>query len=50
MPLNEYTQASIDSISKDPLYKEFMEHKMEAMKRSKELYESFKREDGNDVF
>lgn len=49
-PLNAYTQAQVNAVSNDPLYKEFMEHKQEAMKRSKELLQLYKREDENDIF
>ena len=49
-PLNSYTQAQLNAVSNDPLYKEFMEHKQEAMKRNKELLEAYKREDANDMF
>lgn len=40
----------MNAVSNDPLYKEFMEHKQEAMKRNKELLEAYKREDANDMF
>ena len=49
-PLNAYTQAQLNAVSNDPLYKEFMEYKQDAMKRSKELLEAYQREDANDVF
>lgn len=50
-PLNEYTIGDIDKVKGDPLYKEFMEYKEEAMKLNKhaldieqasEQYETFK--------
>ena len=49
-PLNAYTVKQIEAVSNDPLYKEFIEYKQEAMKRSKELLEAYRREDDNDMF
>lgn len=40
----------MNAVANDPLYKQFMEYKEEAMKRSKQLLEAYKKEDANDIF
>ena len=50
MPLNDYTQASIENIAKDPLYKQFMEFKNEAIAAGKRSLENEKHMRSNDGF
>ena len=49
-PLEEYSQNDIAKLANDPLYKEFLEHKQEAMKLNNKLMEAMQRDDQNDVF
>ena len=49
-PLNPYTVGSIDAIHADPMYKEFLEYKNEAIQKCQELAEAYKRDEQNDIF
>ena len=49
-PLNAYYANDIDKIMSDPLYKQFIEYKEEAMKKCKQAFDAMKREDQNDIF
>lgn len=49
-PLNAYYANDIDKVLSDPLYKQFIEYKEEAMKKCKQAFDAMKREDQNDIF
>ena len=49
-PLNAYSQELVDKIAADPLYKEFLEYKEEAIAKNKELLTMYKQVSANDVF
>lgn len=49
-PLEAYDQKYIASISNDPLYKDFLEFKEEAMKQSKNAMFRMEKEEQNDIF
>lgn len=49
-PVNEYTLGQIDKITQDPLYKDFLEYKNEAMQKCKTLVDAQRNEERNDIF
>ena len=49
-PINTYTLGQIDKITSDPLYKEFIEYKNEAMQKCKMLMDAQQNEEKNDIF
>lgn len=49
-PLNSYTNEQLDAISKDPLYKEFLDFQKEAYDNAKNLAMTMHQEDQNDIF
>ena len=49
-PLEQYNEADIAKLENDPLYKEFLEHKAEAMKHGEKMMEAIERDDASDIF
>ena len=49
-PTEAYTQGSISGVMNDPLYKQFLEYKEEAMKLGSKMLAAIENEDRNDIF
>lgn len=49
-PLDAYSQSSISGVMNDPLYKQFLEYKEEAMRLGSKMLAAIENEDCNDIF